>query len=336
MKEALKELISSKDKRIKSNFIVQIKDIEKELLWDEIRVNIFDNSSLYKNIFLIKGEMHPTPKINDFLIVKEVYLNYSNNYHIKLYIRCKKIETYEKFAEENKIIETINISETNTLSYFNALINNNIKVLSSVFYIKDIDDNSGFYHLFNFHDLKEYIITINEVKSMKKGEYILINNFQIVNNTIITDNLTMKKSLEEEDFFYVLCRFMNETSDIFKILHVYKKHLILINRTKKLFKLEYEHINIAIGKIIYIANFNLSKLDDKFQLIITNKDTFIHISKDYLFHPQKINLNNFSCIKFIIKDYQKNNEYSIIKIFDDEMEIKEKEIYFIISTINIK
>ena len=110
MKEALKELISSKDKRIKSNFIVQIKDIEKELLWDEIRVNIFDNSSLYKNIFLIKGEMHPTPKINDFLIVKEVYLNYSNNYHIKLYIRCKKIETYEKFAEENKIIETINIS----------------------------------------------------------------------------------------------------------------------------------------------------------------------------------------------------------------------------------
>ena len=99
--------------------------------------------------------MHPTPKINDFLIVKEVYLNYSNNYHIKLYIRCKKIETYEKFAEENKIIETINISETNTFSYFNALINNNIKVLSSVFYIKDIDDNSGFYHLFNFHDLKE-------------------------------------------------------------------------------------------------------------------------------------------------------------------------------------
>ena len=115
MKEALKELISSKDKRIKSNFIVQIKDIEKELLWDEIRVNIFDNSSLYKNIFLIKGEMHPTPKINDFLIVNEVYLNYSNNYHIKLYIRCKKIETYEKFEEENKIIETINISETNTL-----------------------------------------------------------------------------------------------------------------------------------------------------------------------------------------------------------------------------
>ena len=55
MKEALKELISSKDKRIKSNFIFQIKDIEKELLWDEIRVNIFDNSSLYKNIFLIKG-----------------------------------------------------------------------------------------------------------------------------------------------------------------------------------------------------------------------------------------------------------------------------------------
>ena len=85
MKEALKELISSKDKRIKSNFIVQIKDIEKELLWDEIRVNIFDNSSPHKNIFLIKGEMHPTPKINDFLIVKEVYLNYSNNYHIKLY-----------------------------------------------------------------------------------------------------------------------------------------------------------------------------------------------------------------------------------------------------------
>lgn len=115
-----------------------------------------------------------------------------------------------------KLSKPLIYQKQNTLSYFNALINNNIKVLSSVFYIKDIDDNSGFYHLFNFHDLKEYIITINELKSMKKGEYILINNFQIVNNTIITDNLTMKKSLEEEDFFYVLCRFMNETSDIFK------------------------------------------------------------------------------------------------------------------------
>ena len=66
MKEALKELISSKDKRIKSNFIVQIKDIEKELLWDEIRVNIFDNSSLYKNIFLIKGKCIQLQKLMIF------------------------------------------------------------------------------------------------------------------------------------------------------------------------------------------------------------------------------------------------------------------------------
>ena len=337
MKEALKDLILSKDKRITTDIKVKINSVIQELMLDELRVEILDNSSIYENIYLIRGEIYPTLKNNDILKIEEMYLDYSSNFKIKLYINGEIIKRDEKFVEANQIIlEQNNLIEENLFNYLKSLINNDKKYLSSLFHIKNIDDNLGFYHLLNLRDLKEYIISISQLGPLENIEYILIDNFQLNNNTIIFDNLTMTKSLNEEDFFYLLYRYMNKESDIFKIIDIEKNNLILINKNKKLFKLEYEYKDIYIGKTIFIGNFNLKKKDNIFQLILINKDTYIHISKDYLLNQQKMSLNSFSCIKFIVKDYQKDNEYNIIKIFDSEKEIKEKEIYFIISTVNIK
>jgi len=340
MKEALKELILSKDKKIETNITVKVNSVTQELIFDELRIEIFDNSSIYENIYIIRGEIYPTLKNNDILQVQELYLNYSDNFKIKLYVKGQIIKGNVKNDEENQIIDKNDLIEDNLFKYLKSLINNNKEYQSSIFYIKYIDNNLGFYHLLNMNDLKEYLISFNILEPIENVEYILINNYQIDNNTIIFDNLTMIKLInKEEDFFYLTFRYLNNKnmkSDIFKIIDIEKNNLILINKGKNLYKLEYKNKDIYIGKNIFIGNFNLKKIDNIFQLIIINEDSYIHISKDYLFNPQKMNLNNLSCIKFIVNDYQKENEYNIIKIFDKEKEIKEKEIYFIISTINSK
>ena len=58
------------------------------------------------------------------------------------------------------------------------------------------------------------------------------------------------------------------------------------------------------GKIIYIGNFSLTKLDNIFHLIIINEETYIRISKDEFLDGRKLTICNLSCIKFYIKDFK--------------------------------
>ena len=78
-------------------------------------------------------------------------------------------------------------------------------------------------------------------------------------------DLTMTKTLEkDEQFFYVINRYMETECDIFKVIDVEDNFLILINCSKNLFKLKNNILNANLGKIIYIGNFSLKKLDNKF------------------------------------------------------------------------
>ena len=84
MNKALKELIISKNKRIETNFIIKINFTELNLFFDEIRINLSDDFSEYENIYIIKGDIFLTPKLNDYLKIKEIYLEYDKNLVIKL------------------------------------------------------------------------------------------------------------------------------------------------------------------------------------------------------------------------------------------------------------
>ena len=340
MKEALKNLILSKNKRIKTNIIMKIISSDLEIESDDIEIILFDNYSIYKNLYLIKGDIFPTPKNNDIIKVKELYLKHDDNLNIKLYLNAKILVSEQKFIEPSNIGDIIYLDGKKLLPYFTNLLNiKEEKIFDSVFIIKNIDNKSNFYKIFNFHDLKEYNVSINSIdEPLNKDEYILINNFKIKKDKeIITFELTMINKLKEEKFFQVLYRFIDQNnSDIFKVIYKEKNHFILINKLKKLFILEHSIINANLGKILFIANFNLKKIDNVFQLIILNENTYMHISKEDFYFSKNLKINTLSCIKFYIKDFIENNEYNIIKIFNEVKEINNKEIIFILSTFNNK
>ena len=143
----------------------------------------------------------------------------------------------------------------------------------------------------------------------------------------------MFKFLTEEEFFYIIYRYIKVNFDVFKVIDIEINYLILININKKLFKLENINNDIALGKLILISNFNKNNIDDIFQLIKIDKNTYIKQSKNYICYSKQLYIIQLSCIKFYIKDYRaNNNEYNKIKILNIEKEIQNDEIYFILQT----
>ena len=297
MKVALKDLISSKIKRINSNMVMKIISSNLDIVSDDIEVTLFDNSSIYKNLYLIKGEIFPTPKNNDIIQVEELYLKHDENLVIKLYLKAKIIDSKQKFIEHNNIKDTIYCNGKKLLSLLKSLLNmkEEEKLYSSVFIIKNLDNKSKSYKLLNFQDLKEYKIFLESNERLDKDDFILIDNFKIKDNKdIIFSDLTMTKKLKEEDFFKIVYRFIDQNnSDLFKVIDIENNYLILINKFKQLFKLDNNNIKGSLGKIIFISNFLLKKFDNIFQMIIIKEDTYIQISKDEFYYSKNLRINTF-------------------------------------------
>ena len=141
----------------------------------------------------------------------------------------------------------------------------------------------------------------------------------------------MFKFLTEEEFFYIIYRYIKVNFDILKVIDIEINYLISIDSNKKLFKLENINNDIALGKLILISNFTKNNKDDIFQLIKIDKNTYIKQSKNYICYSKQLYIIQLSCIKFYIKDYRANNkQYNKIKIINIEKEIQNNEIYFIL------
>ena len=153
MNKALKDLIISKNKRIQTNFIIKINFTEFDSFFDEIRINLSDDFSEYENIYIIKEDIFLIPKLNDYLKVKEIYLEYDKNLMIKLYLNVEIINNNQNKEEElNKIINVIDLNYTKLFSYLKDLSEMENVLMSSVFLVKDIDANNDYYKLFNYED----------------------------------------------------------------------------------------------------------------------------------------------------------------------------------------
>ena len=340
MEQALNDLIRTKEKRIKTNIIFQIVGMTIDNMTDQIKVDLIDLKDLpskYKNLYLIKGNIFPTPKIYDFLVVNELYLDYDDYYlKIKLFLNAKIVISKDNIEKSNIIVKENDLGGINLVNYFKKLLNNQGEFLSSIFIVNNLSNEFKNYQLLDLKNVKKYTISFTSIDTLTKEQIIMIDNFQVSkNNEIIFTGLTMTKILEkEEDFFYVLYRYMEEGCDIFKVIEVETKFIILINKSKKLFKLENKIPNVDLGKIIYIGNFSLTKLDNIFHLIIINEDTYIRISKDEFLDGRKLTICNLSCIKFYIKDFKEKNEYDSIEINNKSININKKEHFFIISNIS--
>ena len=346
MEKEIRNLMISKDKKIETNILVKVLKTSYNSLRDEIELNLFDGKLQFNNLYLIKGEIFPTPKNNDILNIKEIALKFDSKLKIKVYLKADIAKQGIDIFELKNSKGEFSLNAENLLNYYKQLFKKEDNIYySAIFSLKKEDDESNSYILLNYKDLKEYTISKKLLDIITEGQNIMIKNYKInENKEIIFDDLTMFKVLDQIEFFLTISDYSIKNnkvnSDVFKVIDIEGNYYILIRNAYEqiLYKLERSKVNIDINlsELIFIGNYLLEDLDNIFKLIIIKDDSIIKVSKDDIYYSNALSINNKSCIKFYIKDFQQNNKYKFIIINGKKKEINSNEIYFIISKYNYK
>jgi hypothetical protein len=311
MEKEIRNLMISKDKKIETNILVKVLKTSYNSLRDEIELSLFDGKLRFNNLYLIKGEIFPTPKNNDILNIKEMTLKFDSKLNIKIYLKADIAkEGIDIFDLKNSKGE-FSLNAENLLNYYKQLFKKEDNIYySAIFSLKKEDDESNSYILLNYKDLKEYTISKKLLDIITEGQNIMIKNYKInENKVIIFDDLTMFKVLDQIEFFLTISDYSIKNnkvnSDVFKAIDIEGNYYILIRNANEqiLYKLERSKVNIDINlsELIFIGNYLLEDLDNIFKLIIIKDDSIIKVSKDDIYYSNALSINNKSCINFILK-----------------------------------
>ena len=108
-----------------------------------------------------------------------------------------------------------------------------------------------------------------------------------------------------------------------------KNNVILVDKTKEVFKLDNHIINkysFELFKICLLLNYEITKNNE----ILLNNESFIHLSSQKIYFNELV-LNYFSVIRFYIPDFKNNNNfYSKIEIEGNEKSINSNNFYFVV------
>lgn len=338
MEKVILNMFEKKNKRIKTDLYLQIYSIEDFYPNDELEINLREGCILYKGIFLIKGEIFPTPKESNILNIKELYLDYDNNLYLKLYISAEIKQDYININNQsiiNKENKEISLLSNNLFNFVKERLNLKDDYSSSVFIVKET--TKDFYILMNFRDLKEYKLQKNSIYNFRKDCLILINYYKNNNYTIITDLLSIIKLLKEEELFNIIYRYIDSNiSGIFKVIDIESNYLILVDKLKRFYKLDKSKFNLNFGQLIIIANYKLENIENEnFKLINISNNSFTFTSSQNIYFKD-LSINRISPIKFYIKDFNTINQYNKIVIENSVKEIVKDEFFFVLETyINI-
>ncbi len=137
MEKEIRNLMISKDKKIETNILVKVLKTSYNSLRDEIELNLFDGKSQFNNLYLIKGEIFPTPKNNDILNIKEMTLKFDYKLNIKIYLKADIAkEGIDIFALKNSKDE-FSLNAENLLNYYKQLFKKEDNIYySAIFSLK--------------------------------------------------------------------------------------------------------------------------------------------------------------------------------------------------------
>ena len=148
MEKEIRNLMISKDKKIETNILVKVLKTSYNSLRDEIELNLFDGKLQFNNLYLIKGEIFPTPKNNDILNIKEIALKFDSKLKIKVYLKADIAkEGIDIFDLKNSKGE-FSLNSENLLNYYKQLFKKEDNIYySAIFSLKKKDDESNSYYI---------------------------------------------------------------------------------------------------------------------------------------------------------------------------------------------
>ena len=324
MEELLNILLEKEDKSIivKEKFIVKKIEMKNEI--DLIILDLQKNSNLYKGLAMEKGNIFPIPKLDDVLSVEKMYLKYDGEFLLKLYLEGKILKDEQLYLKES----IINIYDYSEIFKILASIKkkNICKINSSIFIIIYINDNKIGVKALN--NSKIYYIDLNTLNK-KVGDFLWIYYYEIKEDKIIINNLSVLETLNEERLLHLLENCIFENINLFHIVEIDDEKYILINSSGKLFYLNkkkninyIKNYNFDFCITIILSNITIESGDS----IELNQFSFIYKFKEESYYIENILINSYAVIQFNFLDFQKNNFYDYI--------YTDKQDYFIIKEID--
>lgn len=237
MEKILVELINSPDKSLKitEKFIIKRITFRNDI--DLIILDLQQNDKVYKGLAMIKGITYPIPKIYDILIVEKIYLKYSEEFELKLFIEGEinpikeekiilAVKHNYSFENEN-IYETLSsiaqldISKMNTDLFKTININGNIATIKSI-------SNSKIYNL-------KFELNLSNIFNSK--DFLWISCYYLEEDKIEINNLTTFELLNEKRLIHFLDKNLLENISLFQVIDINKGNIILINCKQNIFVL---------------------------------------------------------------------------------------------------
>ena len=333
MEKLLKKLLESGDKIIqcKEKFLVKHVKLLNDL--DLIVLDLMQNNILYKGISMIKGNIFTIPKENQIIFAEKMFFKINLEFQLQLFIEGKideksgkseqnVVENNNSFSFEfNEIYKTISTLTGEKLPEKSIMISRIIKISQ-----EDLAD------IISISNCETYKLQLNkqQIKNYKPNDFLLIICFEIKQNIIDTNKMTMFELLSDDRLINYLDSSSLENVKLFQVLDHSKEDIILADSNLIMYKLSKNQSNIknqffGFCTTLIISNYNI--IDDKIEI---NGNSFLYQFRNESYYVENIIINLVTGLELHILDYKEDNIFDCISSVAFEDKIISKNIEYIL------
>ena len=359
-------LFNCPEKTIKLNLktkVTEINKVDAEYLLLEIQT-LGKDIIIYKGFIIISGDIYPTPKINNIMIIKELAYKFDDKLNLRIFVKAEISNEDRIYLSNKEEINTIlDFTENKIENTLKCLLKINQNLYSNVF-IVDNDYADNYYLVRSLTNNTIYKLAkksnfINYI--LFKNDFIYICNYYNNTDDIVLTSISMLNKLSEENLFFLLEKNQKIKSTIFtgkiveipNIRKINNSNIIIVNfillsDDRQLFEFEYKenkeeetnvdnYNKIKLGQLFLINDYKIKEAKDRLPLLEMKENAFIYFSEQSIYFSNKIKLNNLSVLNFHFLDYKENdNIYNRVSIKGEITHINKAEMYIIVYNVKIK
>ena len=285
MENLLKKLLETEGKIIECKEKFLVKDVKLLNDLDLIVLDLMQNNILYKDISMIKGNIFPIPKENQIIFTEKMFFKINPEFKLQLFIEGKIDEKSEKSKQDQN-----NVEKNNSFSFEFNEIYKTISTLTGeklpekgIMISRIIQiSQEGIADIISIPNCETYKLQIKkqQAKNYKPNDFLLIICFEVKQNKINTNKMTMFELLSDDRLIDYLDSRLLENVKLFQVLDHRKEDIILADSNLIMYKFsknqsKIKNQSVGFCTTLIISNYNI--IGDKIE--ITEK-SFLYVFRN--------------------------------------------------------
>lgn len=326
MENLLKKLLETEGKIIECKEKFLVKDVKLLNDLDLIVLDLMQNNILYKDISMIKGNIFPIPKENQIIFAEKMFFKINPEFKLQLFIEGKIDEKSEKSKQEQN-----NVEKNNSFSFEFNEIYKTISTLTGeklpekgIMISRIIQiSQEGIADIISISNCETYKLQLKkqQAKNYKPNDFLLIICFEVKQNKINTNKMTMFELLSDDRLIDYLDSRLLENVKLFQVLDHRKEDIILADSNLIMYKFsknqsKIKNQSVGFCTTLIISNYNI--IGDKIE--ITEK-SFLYVFRNESYYLENIITNLVTGLELHILDYKEDNIFNCIScdVFEDKI-----------------